>query len=218
MICACGCGGELSPLTWRDKYLAVPRRFIAGHNIRKKWADFPSPNPSGICQCGCGESAPIATANCIKHGYLKGQPVRFIVGHNAKGKPRKPTTYPAITRSGRLLRQHVILAELALGKPLPAQAEVHHVDGNKHNNSNTNLVICEDHSYHGLLHRRARIVRAGGNPNTDAVCGRCRAPFPLTNFYIKTKTGLPDAYCKDCTRVKNAEKDARYRKAREATP
>lgn len=36
----------------------------------------------GYCQCGCGQLAPIATYNMPKRGYLKGQPVRFVHGHN----------------------------------------------------------------------------------------------------------------------------------------
>jgi hypothetical protein len=38
--------------------------------------------PKGLCECGCGEPAPIATRN--EDGYLKGQPKRFIKGHSAR--------------------------------------------------------------------------------------------------------------------------------------
>src|SRR5690242_4368171 len=50
--------------------------------------------------------------------------------------------------------EHVMLAEKALGKQLPRGAQVHHVDGNKQNNAPNNLVVCEDASYHRLLHQR----------------------------------------------------------------
>jgi len=33
-----------------------------------------------LCECGCGQPAPIATRN--RRGYTKGQPLRFISGHN----------------------------------------------------------------------------------------------------------------------------------------
>lgn len=44
----------------------------------------PSPNPSGLCMCGCGETAPIAKFHDPKRGRVKGQPHRFIRGHNAR--------------------------------------------------------------------------------------------------------------------------------------
>jgi hypothetical protein len=38
-------------------------------------------HPTALCECGCGEPAPLATRNCPKRGYVKGQPHRFIAGH-----------------------------------------------------------------------------------------------------------------------------------------
>lgn len=40
------------------------------------------PNPSGICQCGCGKHAPIAKYNLAGSGWVKGLPKRFIQGHH----------------------------------------------------------------------------------------------------------------------------------------
>ena len=51
---------------------------------------------------------------------------------------------------------HRTIAEKALGKPLDSKHPVHHVDGDKTNNANSNLVICEDNAYHSLLHKRQR--------------------------------------------------------------
>lgn len=44
-------------------------------------SDSDSPIPAGICQCGCGQPAPIATRTSAKHGWVNGQPKRFIRGH-----------------------------------------------------------------------------------------------------------------------------------------
>ena len=35
-----------------------------------------------LCECGCGLPAPIATETRPSRGYVKGQPMRFIKGHN----------------------------------------------------------------------------------------------------------------------------------------
>lgn len=37
-----------------------------------------------LCECGCGEPAPIATKNHTRSGYVKGQPLRYIKGHHQK--------------------------------------------------------------------------------------------------------------------------------------
>ncbi len=60
---------------------------------------------------------------------------------------------------------HVQKAEKALGKPLPTKAVVHHIDYDKENNNNTNLVICPDQTYHALLHVRTDAYNACGNAN-----------------------------------------------------
>lgn len=86
--------------------------------------------------------------------------------------------YPSL----RHKRLHVIAAEAALGKPLPPGAEVHHVDGNKWNNANNNLVICQDHAYHYLLHARARVQAMGGDPNTQRKCADCKQLTDKASF------------------------------------
>lgn len=41
-----------------------------------------------LCECGCGEPAPIAPFTDNKRGYVKGKPFRFVHGHNMR--PRSP--------------------------------------------------------------------------------------------------------------------------------
>lgn len=43
--------------------------------------------PRGLCQCGCGEETPLAKRTNTKIGHKKGQPVRYVNGHNARCGP-----------------------------------------------------------------------------------------------------------------------------------
>lgn len=40
----------------------------------------------GFCQCGCGQRTTLADRTRPKLGWIKGQPHRFIVGHNNESK------------------------------------------------------------------------------------------------------------------------------------
>jgi hypothetical protein len=85
---------------------------------------------------------------------------------------------------------------------------VHHVDECKSNNAPSNLVACQDTAYHFLLHVRTRTVRAGGDPNTQRVCGRCKRVLLLSLFHISRAdqaTGRV-TICKNCIKVRQHEK------------
>lgn len=40
--------------------------------------------PYGYCHCGCGQKTPIAKATNKQRGKVKGEPMRYINGHNAR--------------------------------------------------------------------------------------------------------------------------------------
>lgn len=99
----------------------------------------------------------------------------------------------------RKTRPHVKIAEKVLGKKLPVSAVVHHFNENRGDNSHSNLIICQDQTYHLLLHARKRIYDAGGNPNTDKICSRCKAVKPLDDFHLAPQNGDGRrCYCKPC--------------------
>lgn len=44
-----------------------------------------------LCECGCGEPAPIATRNRYSTGIVKGEPVRFVRGHAIRFRHTGPS-------------------------------------------------------------------------------------------------------------------------------
>lgn len=63
----------------------------------------------------------------------------------------------------RIYRLYRIKAEQVLGRPLKGRECVHHVDYDRSNDENKNLVICPNDAYHMLLHRRQRALEECGN-------------------------------------------------------
>lgn len=43
--------------------------------------------PSGFCQCGCGAKTAAAEQDNPRLGWIKGEPKRFLLGHNACRTP-----------------------------------------------------------------------------------------------------------------------------------
>jgi hypothetical protein len=147
------------------------------------------------CQCGCGQEAPISKYTDKRHGAVKGQSLKFIVGHNlgkgpactfwkggrSKTKAGYVTVYmPDHPRAHKgHVFEHIIIAEKALGKQLPPKAVVHH-----HNPMQ--LVICQDQAYHLLLHRRKRAIAACGHANWRR-CWVCKQYDDHANLYHHVK-------------------------------
>ena len=58
----------------------------------------------GYCACGCGQKTPIAPRNRPEIGWVKGQPVKYVVGHNRKhrGGPEVPLDMKWCFRSKKI--------------------------------------------------------------------------------------------------------------------
>lgn len=82
-------------------------------------------------------------------------------------------------------KKYRMIAEKVLGRALPKDAVVHHVDGNFLNNKHKNLVICENNGYHLFLHRRGRSFNACGN-SSWLKCKYCKEYDDTKNLYIRS--------------------------------
>ena len=78
--------------------------------------------------------------------------------------------YARLSKDGIRRRVHQLVVEAVLSKKLPKGAQVHHFDGDRSNNKNSNLVICQDDKYHKLLHARTRAYVATGDPSKRKCC------------------------------------------------
>ncbi len=132
----------------------------------------------GYCHCGCGQKTTIPKYTDRSNGGIKDTPRKFLPGHNVKNQPVGSSSrkwkggkviingydyiympeHPRSNSSEVYVKESFIIAENALGKPLPKKVVVHH-----HNTKQ--LVICENQSYHMLIHRRQRALKACGHAN-----------------------------------------------------
>jgi hypothetical protein len=168
-----------------------------------------------LCECGCGRETSLAKRNDPKTGAIKGQPNRFVYSHRpALPSPDQRKWYASRSSAGNRY-VHRQRAEKALGKPLPLGAEVHHPDEDPWNEQ-ARLVICQDHAYHYLLHARMRVKAAGGDPNTQRICGMCKAILPLSEFDRRINRGRPgfNYACRSCYKPYKAEYDRTHPRPR----
>ena len=167
-------------------------------------------NPSGLCECSCGNPAPIAKQTTSRLGHIKGNAVRFIRGHmfnksvngghgvNWKGGRKKHAegyieihmpSHPNANKNGYVL-EHVLVASKALGRKVPDGAIVHHTNGNRTDNRSRNLVICDNRSYHRILHRREQALNNCGDADWRR-CGYCSQWDAPKNLYIPSSGSGP---------------------------
>jgi hypothetical protein len=111
-------------------------------------------NRSHTSSCGCLQSDRHGKKNhnwkngeiIDKDGYI----LKYYLGH-----PR--------AKDGTHVREHILIAESVIKRSLKQTECLHHIDENKANNKNNNLVICQNQAYHMLLHKRLRALKSCGD-------------------------------------------------------
>lgn len=166
----------------------------------------------GFCKCGCGQKTAINKQSSVKDGLVKGEPKRFISGHNSrtgalsiswKGGRIKSThgyicvknpNHPKAMGSGYVY-EHIVVAERTAGRSMLPGEVVHHLNGVKSDNRPENLKICRDQKEHFLIHQRQRAERECGNPELRQ-CTFCKK-WDIPNN-LNRLNGSP--YHKECAK------------------
>ena len=123
--------------------------------------------------------------------------------------------HPKASIGGKYVLEHVLVCEKALGRHYSAAHPVHHVNEKRDDNRGRNLVLCEDHAYHMLLHQRQRAKDACGNADWIActICGTHGDPSTMQSYYSgRAKRRLYQHG--QCNRDKVNEQSRRKREAR----
>lgn len=119
---------------------------------------FPASTRSKYCSKKCSVKANNDSRKQHKQEwYLKQQGRTELIPRTSKERwIHSKNGYVMIKILGVLVYEHRVLAEKALGKPLPENAIVHHMIAPNDNHGFCKLVICPDQEYHMLLHKRMR--------------------------------------------------------------
>ena len=136
-----------------------------------------APNMSGLCLCGCGGEVSLAKWGDVRTGLVEGEYVKYLPGHGFRGGTGKYGYGRAITSGGYIMRflysiptediplvegmtreangrpfviEHRYIMAKKIGRPLLKSENVHHINGNKIDNSPDNLELWQKSQPYGV--------------------------------------------------------------------
>lgn len=143
-----------------------------------------------ICKiAGCTRTAK-ARGYCNPHLYrwnTYGDPLAAGIRAPRGTGTITPVGYHIHCLNGKDTPEHVLIAEKVLGRKLRPPEEVHHVNEQRGDNRNENLVVCPDRAYHMLLHQRMRAFAACGHAGWRK-CTYCKVYDDPANLHIGSST------------------------------
>ena len=169
-----------------------------------------------LCLCGCDQETKISQITNSKFGSIKGISNRYVHGHHIKGSNNphynNGKTYskndgilltlpnhPNARKNGTVL-EHIVICSAVLGKPLPLKAIIHHWDKNNSNNKSFNLLICQDQSFHMVIHMRQKAYEQSGHADYR-YCNTCEKWHSTKDMCKNRNASLGYGHiCKVCHR------------------
>jgi hypothetical protein len=193
---------------------AAPRRAnVRGHGTEGKTSM--RDQRTGLCECGCGQQTARHKSNDTKRGYVKGEPKRFIRGHNANRpgelyrvdpesgcwvwlRGTNGVGYGTLRRNGRDHYAHRWFYEKHVG-PIPAGLELDHLCRNR---------LCCNPEHLEAVTRTENLRRGFGPAAINARKTHCVNGHPLsgTNLYVDPKGRRQCRTCREAAmeRLRNS--------------
>lgn len=146
-----------------------------------------------LCACGCGKQ--VSPGRLWRRGHyhtgrLGEKAPNWKDGTSQVNSYRTlyaPDNPRARTSKNSHVREDVLVVEAAAGIYLPSKTEIFHVNGDKSDSRNSNLVVCQDRKYHYLIKKRQRAYLATGNAHA-LQCKRC-GRWGLPEIFNEDKDG-----------------------------